>query len=220
MEFDGRKFILTAAHVVPAEPCDIQFIPPPHDGFRVSPSLCNERFHRSQRYDLKSCIGDHSLDLAAILFNTPPELTFFDLLHGAPTTPGVGSLVVICGYPIAKERMVILDGDVRNCAGPDFQCAVVVPSTSVQEIKSHQFAGSTIQRCLVLFAHREYSGSMVWFDTAGYRTIQDLENGLTIGAAGIITNHALSERALLGTRIDSVIRFIKEQVLPSYPSSE
>jgi len=219
IEFDGRKFILTAAHVVPAQPCDIQFIPPPHDGFRISPSLSNERFHRSQRYDLKSCIGDHSLDLAAILFNAPPELTFFDLLHAAATTPAVGSQVVICGYPIAKERMVILDGDVRNCAGPDFQCAVVVPSTSVQEIKSHQFA-IDYPAMPGIVRPPGYSGSMVWYDTAGYRTIQDLENGLTIGAAGIITNHAISERALLGTRIDSVIRFIKEQVLPSHPSCE
>ena len=47
MEFDGRKFILTAAHVVPVEPLDIQFVLPPADGFRISPSLSNELFHNN-----------------------------------------------------------------------------------------------------------------------------------------------------------------------------
>jgi hypothetical protein len=38
---------------------------------------------------------------------------------------------------------------------------------------------------------------------------------LSIGAAGIITHHRRSEKALLGTRIDRVIGFIKDQVMPS-----
>ena len=88
IEFEGHKFILTAAHVVPVQPYDIQFIPPPRDGFRISPSLSNDRLHKSQRYDLKSCIGDHTLDLAAILFNTPPELAFFDLSNEAADHSG------------------------------------------------------------------------------------------------------------------------------------
>jgi hypothetical protein len=212
--FDGRKFILTAAHVVPVAPSDIQFIPPPSDGFRISPSLSNGRLHKSQRYDLMSCIGNQMLDLAAILFNTPPKLAFFDLSNGAATTPAPGNQVVICGYPIAKERMVVLDGEVRSCAGPDFQCGTVLPSTSIRDMKSHQFA-IDYPAMPGIVRPRGYSGSMVWYDAAGYRTIQDLQRELTIAAAGIITDHAISEQALLGTRIDKVVGFIKDQVIPS-----
>jgi hypothetical protein len=56
---------------------------------------------------------------------------------------------------------------------------------------------------------------MVWYEVAGCSTIQDLETKLSIGAAGIITHHRRSEKALLGTRIDRVIGFIKDQVMPS-----
>jgi hypothetical protein len=200
--------------VVPAPPYDIQFIAPPSDGFRITPSLSNGLLHKSRRYDLKNCIGNRAVDLAAILFNTPPDLAYFDLSHVERTTPEVGSQVVICGYPIAKERMVFLDGDVRSCPGPDFQCATVVPSTSVKDIKSHQFA-IDYPAMHGIVSPPGYSGSMVWYDMAGYRTIQDLENDLTIGAAGIVTHHAIAEQVLLGTRIDYVVGFIKEQVIPS-----
>jgi len=218
MQFDGRKFILTAAHVVPSAPFDIQFLLPPGDGFRISSSRSAERFHRSQRYDLKRCIGDHSLDLAAILFTTPPELAFFDLSNDAETTPEPGCQVVICGFPIAKERMVLLDGDVRSCAGPDFQCASLLPLAPLHDVKAHQFA-IDYPAMPGIVRPGGYSGSMVWYDRAGCRTIYDLEKELTLGAAGIITEHAVSDQVLLGTRIDRVVDFITDQVLPSYPRS-
>src|SRR5687768_6420570 len=69
VQFDGQKLILTAAHVLPFCPSDIQFMPPPDDGFHISRSFEEQRFQKTQRYDLKSCIGDHSCDLAALLFH-------------------------------------------------------------------------------------------------------------------------------------------------------
>ena len=173
MEFDGRKFILTAAHVVPVKPYDIQFIPPPRDGFRISPSLSNERFRRSQRYDLKSCIGDHSLDLAAILFYTPPELAFFDL-HMYDSPPWEARLLSVA-TPLRRREWSFLTvtlGTARTglsvCNGRALNVRQRYKVTPICDRLSSD-AGTV--------SPPGYSGSMVWYDTAGYRTIQDLRTG-------------------------------------------
>ncbi len=209
IEFEGHKLILTAAHVVPQPPWDIQFVLPPTQGFKISASMAGETFRKSTRLDLGRCIGDHSLDLAALVFNDAPDLQFFDLSKKS-STPAIGSQVVICGYPKSKERMV-LDDDLRSCAGPDFQCAAVV-QLPAPGILPHQFA---IDYPLMpgIVHPPGYSGSMIWCDTAGYRTFDELEKALNLGAVGIITHHAPTQQALLATRIEAVIAFIKADVI-------
>lgn len=210
IEFDGHKLVLTAAHVVPQPPSDIQFALPPTQGFMISESMEGDMFRKSTRLDLGRCFGDHSLDLAAIAFNSAPDLPFFKLSKESRTPP-VGSQVVICGYPKAKERMVF-DDDVRSCAGPDFQCAEVIQFPAPGKILPHQFA---IDYPLMpgIVHPPGYSGSMVWCDTAGYRTFEDLEKSLNLGAVGIITHHAPAQQALLATRVEDVVAFIKADVI-------
>lgn len=212
IEFEGHKLVLTAAHVVPHPPSDIQFVLPPTQGFKISASMIGETFRKSTRLDLGRCIGDHSLDLAALLFNDAPDLPFFELSQGS-TTPPTGSQVVICGYPKSKERMVLDNDDVRSCAGPDFQCAEVIAIQVPGDIPRHQFAVD-YPAMPGIVSPPGYSGSMVWYDTAGSRTLEDLEKSLELGAAGIITHHAPARQALLATRIEDVVTFIKGQVLP------
>lgn len=210
IEFEGHKLVLTAAHVVPRPPSDIQFALPPTQGFKISASMVGETFRKSTRLDLGRCVGDHSLDLAALVFNDAPDLQFFDLSETS-TTPPIGSQAVICGYPKSNERMVF-DDDVRSCAGPDFQCAEVIEFPAPGKIPSHQFA---IDYPLMPGIVRPpgYSGSMVWCDTAGYRTFDELEKSLNLGAVGTITHHAPTQQALLATRIEAVIAFIKADVI-------
>lgn len=215
VEFEGRRFILTAAHVVSVKPYDIQFVAPPNGGFLISPYLQIETFRRSRRFDLKCCIGDGTLDVAAIIPKEPIDLAFFDLSKCVARSPDVGSQVVICGYPIAKERMILLEDDVRSCASPDFQCARVIPPTSVPVMQPHQFA-IDYPEMRGIVQPPGYSGSMAWYDTAGYRSIQDIRRQLTIAPAGVITHHSPVEQAVLGTRIESVITFIRDQVLPCF----
>lgn len=211
VEFKGHKFVLTAAHVVPQLPSDIQFALPPEGGFKIAASLAGDTFRKSTRLNLGRCVGDHSLDVAALIFDEAPDLPFFDLSEKL-VAPPIGNQVVLCGYPSSKERMVF-DGDVRTCAGPDFQCAEVIPFLPPGKLLAHQFAVD-YPSMPGITRPPGYSGSMVWFDTAGYRTFEELENSLELGAAGIITDHTPPQQALLATRIEDVIAFIKDDVIP------
>jgi hypothetical protein len=151
------------------------------------------------------------LDVAALIFDEPPDLPFFNLSEKL-VAPPIGHQVVLCGYPSSKERMVF-DGDVRTCAGPDFQCAQVIQFPPPGGISVHQFAVD-YPSMPGIARPPGYSGSMVWYDTAGYRTFDELEISLELGAAGIVTHHTPPQQALLATRIEDVIDFIKTDVIP------
>ena len=74
---------------------------------------------------------------------------------------------------------MVFDGDVRTCAGPDFQCAEVIPFLPPGKILVHQFAVDYPSMPGIARPFG-YSGSMVWYDTAGYRTFDELENSLEL----------------------------------------
>lgn len=212
IEFDGLKFILTAAHVLSCHPVDFVFVPPPPGGFRISDSTNGLRYATSARWDTIHCVGNEASDLAAILFRTPPQIPFFRLSRNA-TTPPAGIEVVICGYPFAKKKDVESGNVVRDLALPDFQCARLLNPDSLRDLKPHQFA---IDYPLMSGIVRPvgFSGSMVWYDGAGCRTLEELREGLSVAPAGIITEHWVAEQALFCTKIETVVGFVLREVLP------
>jgi hypothetical protein len=214
IELDGQKFILTAAHVVPHRPSELVFVPAPSSGFRISASLATCQCAKSQRWDVARCVGDKALDLAAILFSTPPGLQFFPLSSDVAATPAVGSQVVICGYPIAKSKAVQIEGIVSDLALPDFQCATVVDPASLSGIQPHQFA-IDYPSMPGIVRPGGYSGSMVWYDRANCRTLEELRAGVCVAPAGVVTDHVVPDQAILCVRIEMVIDFLKRQVFAS-----
>lgn len=210
LEFEGVKFILTAAHVVSFRPVDFVFVPPPSSGFLFSASSNRGRFAKSERWDAIHCVGDEDPDLAAILFRTPPQIQFFSIDRDA-ATPRTGREVAICGYPIASSKAAQDDsGEVRDLALPDFQFARVLDRPS---LNPNQFAIDYPQIPGIV-RPSGYSGSMVWYDDACCRTLEELREGLVVAAAGIVTDHLVSEQALVCTRIESVIEFVDHEVIP------
>jgi hypothetical protein len=211
IEFDGLKFILTAAHVVPCLPTDLVFIPPPSAGFRISGSLATGQFSKSQRWDIASCIGNKALDLAAITFNNAPSLRFFPLSDVAATPP-VGNQVVICGYPFAKSEAVQIEDIVTDLALADFQSATVVDPASVSNPRPHEFA-IDYPSTPGIPDPRGYSGSMVWYDRANCLTLEELCERVCVAPAGVVTDYVGPDHILKCTRIEMVVEFLKRQVL-------
>jgi len=147
LDFGGVKLLLTAAHVltdpdasVGGQPDDIVFLPPPAAGFLISELTDSARYAKSRRWDLARCIGNKALDLAAILFNTPPpEVQFFALSADAIPPPSA-TQVAICGYPFAKSKAIESDDGIRDLALGDFQCAAVIEPALASGLRWHQLA--------------------------------------------------------------------------------
>jgi hypothetical protein len=103
IEFNGRKLVLTAAHVLSeqlgAQPADLVFLPMPQGGFKISKSLEGGSFPRSQRWDTSAVVGERQTDLAAILFDRPPQIAFFPIRNETTALLAPGRPVAICGYP-------------------------------------------------------------------------------------------------------------------------
>jgi hypothetical protein len=212
VEFDGLKFILTAAHVLSHRPVDIVFVPQPLAGFLISDSVNSVLPLKSERWNIVQCVGNQDTDLGAILFEEPPQIRFFRLPRDS-ATPRAGSQVVICGYPIAKSKAVEIGNEVLDLAMPDVQCASVLNPDSLPALKPHQFA-IDYPSMPGIVGPAGYSGSMVWYDTAGLRTLPDLRESLSIAGAGIVTDHYVSEQALFCTNIETVVDFVEREVLP------
>jgi hypothetical protein len=222
IDFGGARFLLTAAHVladldanVNGPPDDIVFLPPPPGGFLISELTDGARYAKSQRWDLARCIGNKDLDLAAILFNTPPQVEFFALLPDA-VAPRPATQVAICGYPFAKSKAVavLAEDRFRDLALLDFQCATVLEPASASGLRWCQFAVD-YPSIPGIVNPRGYSGSMVWYDRAGCGTLEELGERLSMAAAGVVTDYIGPKQSLRCTKIDLVIEFIKRQVMPS-----
>lgn len=184
-------------------PDDIVFLPPPPGGFLISELTGGARYAKSQRWDLAQCIGNKGLDLAAILFNTPPQVEFFALLPDA-VVPPPATQVVICGYPFAKSKAVLAEDRVKDLAPLDFQCATVLEPASASGLRWCQLAvdypsiPGIVNPC-------GYSGSMVWYDRAGCGTLEELGERLSMAAAGVVTDYIGPKWSLRCTKIDLVI---------------
>ena len=120
---------------------------------------------------------------------------------------------MICGYPRARSKALQVGNDVRDLALTDFQCAEVLNPDSLRDLKPHQFA-IDYPAMLGIVPPGGFSGSMVWYDGAGCRTFEELRSGLSVAAAGVVTEHWVSEQALVCTNIETVVDFVKHEVLP------
>ena len=212
VEFKGRKLILTAAHVLSEtpgdQPTDLVFLPMPPGGFKISKALEGGKFPLSQRWDTSQVVGDRHVDLAAILFRTPPQIAFYELGDelALPLVPG--RPVAICGYPKAKSKTVQIGSVVTDLALADFQGAIVIDGSSVEGIQPFQFAIDYPKEAGIVLPGG-YSGAMVWYDKANCGTVDELQQNLVLGAAGIVTDHTPEHDALLCTGADVIIRFLR-----------
>jgi len=210
--FRGEQLLLTAAHVVSErpddQPTDMVFLPPPPGGFNISPSLDGGLYPRSQRWETSQVIGDRQTDVAAILFQNPPPMEFFQVPDElAPPLP-TGRAVAICGYPKAKAKAAQISDIVTDLALADFQGASVVDSSSLG-LQPFQFA-IDYPTTPGLMLPGGYSGAMVWYDRAGCKTLDELRQGLELGTAGIVTDHDPAHEVLLCTDVNAVVRFLRQ----------
>jgi hypothetical protein len=211
IKFKGVKLVLTAAHVLSDPPFDLVFLPAPSGGFTVSKSLEGSIYPRSQRWDVSQVVGDRHTDVAAIIFRTPPQIAFFDIGNELPSSLAAGRPVAICGYPKAKSKAVQIGSLITDLALLDFQGASIIDAGSFSWARPFQFAIDYPQAAGIA-PPGGYSGAMVWYDKADCRTLDQLQRGLALGAAGIVTDHAPAHEALLCTTADAIIRFLSETV--------
>jgi|SRR5579864_1376704 len=144
IDLDRRPRVLTE------KPCgqsaDLVFLPMPHGGFKISKSLEGGIYPRSQRWDTSQIVGDRQTDLAAILFQTPPQFAFFAIKDELMPLPAPGRPVAICGYPKAKSKTAEIGSVATDLAFADFQRAWVIDSSSVAGMQPfnsipHRLAG-------------------------------------------------------------------------------
>ncbi len=192
IEFNGRKVVLTAAHVVSErtgeQPTDLVFLPMPPGGFRVGSSLDEGNYHRSQRWEPSQNVGERQTDLAAILFTTPPPIAFFPIPNELTPLLAPRKPVAICGYPKAKSKAVRIETVVTDLAFPDFQGASVIDRSAFPAMQPFQFAIDCPTMTGVV-QPGGYSGSMVWYDKANSGTFAELQRQLLLGAGGVVTDH-------------------------------
>jgi len=55
-----------------------------------------------------------------------------------------------------------------------------------------------------------YSGAMVWYDRTNCGTVEQLQQNLILGAAGIVTDHAPAHDALVCTGASAIVRFLRQ----------
>jgi len=212
IEFKGQKLVLTTAHVLSEkpgdQPTDLVFLPMPRGGFKISKSLEGGIYPRSQRWDTSQVVGDRHTDLAAILFRTPPQIAFFAVKDELTPHPVPGSRVAICGYPKAKSKTVQVGVVVTDLALADFQGASVLDGSSVTGMHPFQFAIDYPNMAGIVLPGG-YSGAMVWCDEANCGTVDQLQQNLILGAAGIVTDHNLEHDALLCTGASAIVGFLR-----------
>lgn len=115
--------------------------------------------------------------------------------------------MAICGYPKAKSKAVQIGNIVTDLALPDFQGASVVDGGSFG-VQPFQFAIDYPKMAGIVLPGG-YSGAMVWYDKANCGTVEDLQQNLVLGAAGIVTDHTPGHDALLCTGADAIVRFLR-----------
>jgi hypothetical protein len=208
--FNGRKVILTAAHVVSEnageQPTDLVFLPMPPEGFKISNSLDQGNYHRSQRWETSHIVGERQTDLAAILFTTPPPIAFFPIPNELTPPLAPRQPVALCGYPKAKSKTVQIGTVVTDLALPDFQGASVIDPNAIPALQPFQFAVDYPTMTGVV-RPGGYSGSMVWYDKANSGTLAELQQ-LLLGAGGVVTDHDPAHNALLCTDANAILRFL------------
>jgi Trypsin-like peptidase domain len=213
IEFNGRKVILTAAHVVSEnageQPSDLVFLPMAPGGFTIGNSLDEGNYRRSQRWDTSQIVGERQTDLAAILFTTPPPIAFFPIRDELTPPLAPRQPVAICGYPKAKSKTVRIETVVTDLALADFQGASVIDRSSVPAIQPFQFA-IDYPKMTGVVQPGGYSGSMVWYDKANSGTLAQLQQQLMLAAGGVVTDHDPAHNALLCTDANAIVRFLSQ----------
>lgn len=191
------------------QPADLVFLPMPQGGFKISESLEGGSYPRSQRWDTPQVVGERQTDLAAILFEKPPQIAFFPIRDETTSRLAPGRPVAICGYPKAKSKTVQIGSVVTNLALADFQGASVMDGNSVPGIKPFQFAIDYPKMAGVVLPGG-YSGAMVCYDKANCGTVDQLQQNLLLGAGGIVTDHDPAHDALLCTDGNAIVRFLHQ----------
>jgi hypothetical protein len=184
------------------------FLPTPREGFTISKSLEGGLYPLSQRWDTSQVVGDRQVDLAAILFQTPPQITFYEIGDELTLPLVPGRPVAIFGYPKAKSKTVQIGSVVTDLALADFQGASVIDGSSVPGMQSFQFAIDYPNMAGIVLPGG-YSGAMVWCDEANCGTVDQLQQNLILGAAGIVTDHNLEHDALLCTGASAIVGFLR-----------
>jgi len=210
IEFKGRSLLLTAAHVLSEnpgdQPADLVFLPMPPGGFKISKSLDVGIYPRSQRWGTAQVIGERQTDLAAILFSTPPEIAFFAIEDELTMLPAPGRPAIVCGYPKAKSKTVQVGGTVTDLALADFQGASVVEVPGMQPF---QFA-IDYPKMKGIVLPGGYSGAMVWSDKAHGGAIDQPQQNLMLGVAGVVTDYDPEHDALKCSDANAIVRFLRQ----------
>jgi hypothetical protein len=213
VEFNGRKLVLTAAHVLSEQPgdqpADLVFLPMPQGGFKISKSLEGGRFPKSQRWDTSGVVGDRQVDLGAILFERPPDIAFFPIPDETTPLLAPGRPVAICGYPKAKSKTAQIGSVVTDLALADFQGASVMDRDSIPGLRPFQFPIDYPKMAGVVLPGG-YSGAMVWYDKANCSTVDQLQKSLILGAGGVVTDHDPVHDALLCSDANAMVRFLRQ----------
>jgi hypothetical protein len=213
VEFNGRKLVLTAAHVLSEhagdQPSDLVFLPMPTGGYKISNSLQGGSYPRSQRWDTAQVVGDRQLDLAAILFEKSPEISFFSMPDETTPLLAPGRPVAICGYPKAKSKTVQVGSVVTDLALTDFQGASVMDRNLVPGLQPFQLPIDYPTMAGVVLPGG-YSGAMVWYDKANCRTVEQLQESLILGAGGVVTDYYPAHDALVISDANAIVRFLRQ----------
>ena len=213
VEFNGRKLVLTAAHVLSEhpgdQPADLVFLPMPQGGYKISKSLQAGSYQQSQRWNTSQVVGDPQVDLAAILFEKPPEISFFSIPDETTPLLAPGRPVAICGYPKAKSKTLQVGSVVTDLALADFQGASVMDRNSVPGLQPFQFPIDYPKMAGVVLPGG-FSGAMVWYDRANCRTVEQLQENLILGAGGVVTDHYPAYHALVSSDANAIVRFLRQ----------
>lgn len=213
VEFAGTKLVLTAAHVLSEHPGDqpteMVFLPMPQGGFKISKSLDCGSYPRSQRLETSRVVGDRQVDLGAILFERPPDISFFPIPDEVTPLLAPGRPVAICGYPKAKSKTAQIGSVVTDLALADFQGAIVMDRSIIPGLQPFQFPIDYPKMAGVALPGG-YSGALVWYDTANCRTVEQLQGSLIVGAGGVVTDHDPAHDALLCSDANAIVRFLRQ----------
>lgn len=212
VRFNNRELVLTARHVLPyPQPDNVFFLPCPSGGLQINSSPQQARYEWRQRWNITAVASNRDLDLAAIfLADGPPNAVYFDLNTTTAAIPDPSAPIGLLGYPVAKGKPILIGDLFGYVALPDFQCASSVDPGAVPGIKSFQFAIDYPNSAGI--APTGYSGAMAWYNRAGLVSLDDLRRGFSPMICGIVTDHFPSSHALVGTRADGIITFVKQVV--------
>jgi hypothetical protein len=181
----------------------------PQGGFKIPNSLEAGGYPRSQRWDTSWVVGDREVDLGVILFERPPEISFFPIPDETTPLLAPGRPVAIFGYPKAKSKTAQIGRVVTDLALADFQGASVMDCDSVPGLHPFQFPIDYPKMAGVVLPGG-YSGAMVWYDRANCSTVDQLQESLVLGAGGVVTDHDPAHDALLCSDANAIVRFLRQ----------